>query len=77
MRFPRFTIENLADLVAEYTQDGKRKRDRDVLDWFRWLERKFGIKESLIQRRRILLRMKAKAKRLTIEPKIVSEHKAP
>lgn len=48
MREMKFTLENLADLICEYTQDGKRKTNRDVVKWFRWLERKYGISPSYI-----------------------------
>jgi hypothetical protein len=44
----RFNLEELADLICEFTQDGKRKKNRDVIQWFRWLERKAGIKKSFI-----------------------------
>lgn len=44
----RFSLEQLADLVCEFTQDGKNPRGRDVVDWFRWLERKCRVRESYI-----------------------------
>ena len=54
----KFTIEELADFVCEYIRDGKRTSKRDVLDWFRWFERKCGLETSLIQKRRIRIYIK-------------------
>jgi hypothetical protein len=47
----KFTLENMADLICEYIHDGKRKTGRDVVKWFRWLEKKCGRKESYIYTR--------------------------
>lgn len=53
-----FTLENLADLICEYTKDGAGTRDRDVVKWFRWFERKCGIEESYIASTAELMRRK-------------------
>jgi hypothetical protein len=36
----RFSLEAIANFICEYLQDGKRKTDRDVLDWYDWFERR-------------------------------------
>lgn len=46
----RFSLEEIANLVAEFTEDGKKKHSRDAVDWFRWLERKLGLGPSRIFR---------------------------
>lgn len=45
----RFTLTELSDFICEFTKDGERRQHRDVLDWFRWFERKCGLKRSLIR----------------------------
>jgi hypothetical protein len=44
----KFTLEQMADFICEYLHDGKRKTNRDVVEWFRWFEKKCGRKESYI-----------------------------
>jgi len=48
MKF-KFTFEELADLICEFTKDGARPDRRDVVRWFQWLEKKHDIKTSHIQ----------------------------
>jgi hypothetical protein len=43
-----FSLQELADFICEFTQDGKNPRGRDVVDWFQWFERKCGVKKSFI-----------------------------
>jgi hypothetical protein len=45
----KFTFEELADLICEFTKDGARPDRRDVVHWFKWLEKKCGVKKSHIQ----------------------------
>jgi len=44
----RFSLEDLSNFVCEFTEDGKNPRGRDVVDWFRWFERKCGCRKSYI-----------------------------
>jgi len=44
----RFTLEELADYICQYIEDGKRTRNCDVVAWFRWFEKKCGLKRSYI-----------------------------
>lgn len=64
----KFTLEEIADFICEYTQDGKRTEKRDVLDWFGRFERKCGRKESLIRKYHLSMRVTRNDKTLRIEP---------
>lgn len=46
----RFSLSELADLICQYIRDGERTEKRDVLDWWRWLEKKCGVTEPHIKR---------------------------
>jgi len=48
----RFSLEELADFICEFTQDGENPHCRDVTDWFQWFERKCGVRNSYIFRRK-------------------------
>lgn len=60
-----FSLQTLADFIAEYLEDGKRADRRDVLDWFDWFERsKCRVRKSHIislQRRHLERTQEAKA----------------
>jgi len=43
-----FSLEDIADFICEFTQDGKNPQGRDVVKWFRWFERKCGVRKSYI-----------------------------
>jgi len=58
----KFTLEQLADFICEYIEDGKRTRDCDVVTWFRWFEKKCGLKESYIASTAELRRRKSRLK---------------
>jgi hypothetical protein len=45
----KFTLEELANFICEFTRDGERYAKRDVIDWFMWFEAKCGLKESNIR----------------------------
>lgn len=45
----RFSLEAIANFICEFTQDGRRTKDRDVLDWYDWFERrKCRVRKSYI-----------------------------
>ena len=44
----KFKLSEIADSICQFTKDGKRKKNRDVVTWFRWLEKYCGNDESFI-----------------------------
>jgi hypothetical protein len=51
----RFTLQEISDAVCQFTDDGKKTTERDVLDWYHWLERRCGLRTSLIFSGRITM----------------------
>lgn len=49
-KYYKFTLEQLADFICEYTKDGKRTKKRDVLDWWKWFEKKCGVTTPYIRK---------------------------
>lgn len=44
----RFSLSQIADFICEFTQDGERTENRDVVQWFDWFERRCGVRKSHI-----------------------------
>jgi hypothetical protein len=46
----RFSLEELSNFICEFTEDGRLTERRDVLDWWRWFEKKCGVRKPHIRK---------------------------